>query len=109
MSPVQRRITAPLSSGNTNSWRLVPRGVDKKEDGEGGKMFSAPTKINSDGVSSDSSSSCDDGSFVDVELSEGVAPLQPPLSSRGKHVCPRCARQFKETTSFQQHKDRCLV
>ena len=32
----------------------------------------------------------------------------PPLQTRGKHVCPRCARRFTDRTECTEHKLRCL-
>ena len=83
VSPIRRRSnhSAP------NSCRLVPRGMEK------GEISSAPIVANSDRVVGSSS----------------VSPVPPPLASKGKHVCPRCARRFQEKSVFQQHKDRCLA
>lgn len=90
VSPVRRRSA---NSTPTNSCRLVPRGLDEEE------ISSAPVVMNSSGNRSDTS-------LVD---SDGVKPSPPPpLTSKGKHVCPRCARRFEEKKLFQQHKDRCL-
>jgi hypothetical protein len=100
VSPVRRR-SANVSPANTagSSWRLVPRGVEKDE------VYSAPAKIDSDGLSSDSSSSSAES---DCAGGQPVAP-PPPLASKGRHACPRCARRFQEKRAFQQHRDRCLA
>lgn len=81
VSPIRRRS----NNSAPNSWRLVPRGVEK------GEVSSAPVVMNSDSVGS------------------SVSPVPPPLTSKGKHVCPRCARRFQDKSVFQQHKDRCLA
>lgn len=91
VSPIRRRSA---NSTPISSCRLVPRGFNEEE------VSSAPAVINSSGNSSSSS----DSSAVD---SDGASP-PPPLASKGKHVCPRCARRFAEKKLFQQHKDRCL-
>jgi rubrerythrin len=93
-SPVRRRIST--NATHLGSFRLVPRGIEDERE-----VSSAPATVNSSTDTSSCSSS--DSSVVD---SDGALPL--PLVSKGKHVCPRCARRFQEKRVFQQHKDRCL-
>ena len=87
-SPVRRRSANPTP---VSPYRLIPRGVDDE-------VSSAPATVNSTGSSSDSSA-------VD---SDGANRSPPPLTSKGRFVCPRCARRFQKNQPFLQHKDRCL-
>lgn len=94
-SPVRRRSA---NSTPTNSCRLVPRGMEEE-------VSSAPAVVNYSTDSSSSSSSSSDSGVVD---SDAAKQSPPPLTSKGKHMCPRCARRFPDQKVFQQHKDRCL-
>ena len=33
----------------------------------------------------------------------------PPMESKGRHRCPRCARKFKSRADCDEHKTRCLA
>ena len=98
MSPVRRQST---NSTPNSSCRLVSRDATDNEE-----SVSAPARVNSDHSDSIGSNS----GPVDSDCGTNAVPQPlPPLASKGRHVCPRCARRFQDKKIFQQHKDRCLA
>ncbi len=63
---------------------------------------SSPKRVTSDGTTSTSTR-------ANVVISRSEEALKiPPMQTKGRHKCPRCARRFQSNGECEDHKARCI-